>query len=200
METPPGELPAFLAYRLNGEPIPLERGGPVRMVVPWAHGFKSIKWLQRIVLTNDFRANDTYALANNDPESHLKSAAYLDSLADQQAAGQPVVVSGLAISGLSGLRRVEVWVRDNPGRAGRTARRRPGVAGGTVDRGPNRTPAGRLDQRVPRRCVVEAGPGLRSGRPVSPRSGRCATAWCRGLPRSTAWLPASTKCGPAPST
>ncbi len=30
-------------------PIPLERGGPVRMVVPWAHGFKSIKWLQRIV-------------------------------------------------------------------------------------------------------------------------------------------------------
>ena len=51
METPPGELPAFLAYRLNGEPIPLIRGGPVRMVIPWAHGFKSIKWLQRIVVT-----------------------------------------------------------------------------------------------------------------------------------------------------
>ena len=44
-----------MAYRLNGEDIPLERGGPVRMVVPWAHGFKSIKWLQRIVLTNDTR-------------------------------------------------------------------------------------------------------------------------------------------------
>ena len=64
METPPGELPVFVAYRLNGEPLPLERGGPVRMVVPWAHGFKSIKWLQRIVLTNDYKANDTYALQN----------------------------------------------------------------------------------------------------------------------------------------
>ena len=107
METPPGELPAFLAYRLNGDPIPLIRGGPVRMVVPWAYGFKSIKWLQRIVLTNDYKANDTYAEQNNDPESHLKTAAYLDDLPAKFPAAQPVSVSGLVISGLSGLRRVE---------------------------------------------------------------------------------------------
>ena len=68
METPPWEPPPLVAYRLNGEDIPLKRGGPVRMVVPWAHGFKSIKWLQKIVLTNDYQANDTYALQNNDPE------------------------------------------------------------------------------------------------------------------------------------
>ncbi len=118
METAPGELPPFLAYRLNGEPISLIRGGPVRMVIPWAHGFKSIKWLQQIVLTNDFRANDTYALANNDPESHLKSAAYLDGGTDKVPAGKPVFVSGLAICGLSGLKRVEYWLRssdDKPG-------------------------------------------------------------------------------------
>ena len=41
LDTPPGELPPFVAFRLNGGPIPLERGGPVRMLVPWAHGFKS---------------------------------------------------------------------------------------------------------------------------------------------------------------
>src|SRR6185295_14535780 len=111
METPPGELPAFLAYRLNGEPIPLLRGGPVRMVIPWAHGFKSVKWLQHITLTNDYRANDTYALANNDPESHLKTAAYLDDLAGKFSAGQPVFVSGLAMCGWSGLKRVEYWLR-----------------------------------------------------------------------------------------
>jgi len=107
METPPGELPAFLAYRLNGEPIPLIRGGPVRMVIPWAHGFKSIKWLQHIVVTNDYKANDTYAEQNNDPESHLKTAAYLDELPAKIPAGRPVLVSGLVISGLSGLKRVE---------------------------------------------------------------------------------------------
>ena len=47
------------------------------MVVPRGHGFKSVKWLQRIVLTNDYKANDTYALQNNDPESYLKTAAYI---------------------------------------------------------------------------------------------------------------------------
>ena len=111
METPPGELPVFVAYKLNGAPLSLERGGPVRMVVPWAHGFKSIKWLQHIRLTNDYQSNDTYAEKNNDPESHLKTAAYLDDVTAQVAAGNPVVVSGLAISGWSGLSHVEYWLR-----------------------------------------------------------------------------------------
>jgi DMSO/TMAO reductase YedYZ molybdopterin-dependent catalytic subunit len=111
METPPGEMPPFLAYKLNGEPIPLKRGGPVRMVIPWAHGFKSIKWLRKIVLTNDFKANDTYANANNDPESHLKTAAYLDELEPRFAANRPVRIHGLAIAGMSGLARVEFWLR-----------------------------------------------------------------------------------------
>lgn len=107
METPPGELPAFIAYRLNGEPIPLTRGGPVRMVIPWAHGFKSIKWLQRICLTNDYKANDTYAEQNNDPESYLKTAAYLDDIPAQVKADKPLTIRGLAMSGLSGLKRIE---------------------------------------------------------------------------------------------
>ena len=125
METPPGELPAFLAYRLNGEPISLIRGGPVRMIIPWAHGFKSIKWLQHIVVTNDYKANDTYAEQNNDPESHLKTAAYLDEFPKKIPAGQPVVMSGLVISGLSGLKRVEYSLsRDGA---------KPGTPGGDGD-------------------------------------------------------------------
>ena len=43
VESPPDEPPVFLAYRLNGQPLPVSRGGPVRVVVPWAYGFKSIK-------------------------------------------------------------------------------------------------------------------------------------------------------------
>jgi hypothetical protein len=111
METPPGELPAFLAYRLNGEPLSLKRGGPVRLVVPWAHGFKSIKWLRHIALTNDFKANDTYANQNNDPESHLKTAAYIGAAPEKFAAGQTIYLSGSALAGLSGLQRVEHWLR-----------------------------------------------------------------------------------------
>jgi DMSO/TMAO reductase YedYZ molybdopterin-dependent catalytic subunit len=121
METPPWDLGPFVAYRLNGQPLSQARGGPVRMVVPWAHGFKSIKWLQRIVLTNDFRANDTYANQNNDPDSYLKTAAYLDAGPEVFRAGEPVVVRGTAMVGWSGLKRVEYWLRPAGGAHGRLA-------------------------------------------------------------------------------
>jgi DMSO/TMAO reductase YedYZ molybdopterin-dependent catalytic subunit len=110
-ETPPGELPAFLAYRLNGEPISPERGGPVRMVVPWSYGFKSIKWLQQIFLTNNPRNTDTYAEGNNDPESVMKSAAFSDAIPMKHPADRPLLVHGVVMCGPSGVRRVEYWVR-----------------------------------------------------------------------------------------
>lgn len=110
-ETPPGELPVILAYRLNGEPIPLVRGGPVRMIVPWAHGFKSIKWLQQIFLTNDYQTNDTYALRNNDPESYLKTSAYVDDGPESVSKGEPANIVGRVISGLSGFERLEIHLR-----------------------------------------------------------------------------------------
>jgi DMSO/TMAO reductase YedYZ molybdopterin-dependent catalytic subunit len=118
MEAPPWELGPFVAYKLNGGPISLVRGGPVRMIVPWAHGFKSIKWLQRIVLTNNYQANDTYNNGNNDVESHLKTAAYVDSINTPLTvqAGQPIVLTGHVMSGLSGLKRVEYWVRQGDGK------------------------------------------------------------------------------------
>ncbi len=34
LDTPPGELPPFIAYRLNGQPIPLDGGGPVAHAYP----------------------------------------------------------------------------------------------------------------------------------------------------------------------
>jgi DMSO/TMAO reductase YedYZ molybdopterin-dependent catalytic subunit len=118
MEAPPWDLGPFVAYRLNGRPIPLVRGGPVRMIVPWAHGFKSIKWLQQIVLTNEFRANDTYAAANNDPASHLKTAAYLDQGRVVFRANEAVEMTGTVMVGISGLKRVEYWLRPDTGRHG----------------------------------------------------------------------------------
>lgn len=111
METPPGDLPPLIAYRLNGADIPLLRGGPVRMIVPWAHGFKSVKWLQNIVLTNDYKANDTYALQNNDPDSYLKTAAYVDRASQTFRGGDSIYLEGVAMSGWSGLKRVEYWLR-----------------------------------------------------------------------------------------
>jgi DMSO/TMAO reductase YedYZ molybdopterin-dependent catalytic subunit len=113
METAPGELPVFLAYQVNGKPLSLLRGGPVRMIVPWSHGYKSIKWLQHIFVSNDPRNQDTYAEGNNDPDSFLKTAAYLDKNLDGRkfVSGKSITVTGQVISGLSGLERVEYWAR-----------------------------------------------------------------------------------------
>jgi DMSO/TMAO reductase YedYZ molybdopterin-dependent catalytic subunit len=121
METPPWDLAPLVAYKLNGQPISLLRGGPVRMIVPWAHGFKSIKWLHRITLTNDHRANDTYANGNNDVDSYLKTAAYLDAGPEVFKAGQAVTLTGTAMVGWSGLKRVEYWLRPHDGKHGQLA-------------------------------------------------------------------------------
>ena len=129
LDAPPGDLPPFLAYKLNGEPIPLVRGGPVRMVVPWAHGFKSVKWLQKIVLTNTFDANDTYAAAGNDPESYLKTAAYFDSTkAEKYPVGKTIKINGTAMVGWPGLERVEYWLRPDAGTGGKLPPRDPAWA------------------------------------------------------------------------
>jgi len=121
METPPWDLAPLVAYRLNGAPISLLRGGPVRMIIPWAHGFKSIKWLHRITLTNNHLANDTYANGNNEIESYLKTAAYLDDVPAMVNAGQPLTITGTAMVGWSGLKRVEYWLRADAGNHGALA-------------------------------------------------------------------------------
>jgi DMSO/TMAO reductase YedYZ molybdopterin-dependent catalytic subunit len=123
LETPPGHIPVFLAFRLNGRPLPVERGGPVRMLVPESYGFKSIKWLNRIVLTNDYRPNDTYAIENpnypNDPSTFMKTLARLDVHAPQEyRRDDPITMRGVAIVGPSGLKRVEYWLRRDQGTHG----------------------------------------------------------------------------------
>jgi DMSO/TMAO reductase YedYZ molybdopterin-dependent catalytic subunit len=125
LETPPGHLPVFLAFRLNGLPLPIERGGPVRMLVPESYGFKSIKWLNRIVLTNDYRANDSYASEKGDvdyapdPFAPMKTLARLDVHAPQSyRKGEPVTMRGVAVVGASGLTKVEYWLREDRGTHG----------------------------------------------------------------------------------
>jgi DMSO/TMAO reductase YedYZ molybdopterin-dependent catalytic subunit len=110
LEDPPGELPVLLCYKLNGEYLTGKRGGPVRMLVPETYGFKSVKWLQRVVLTNDYRANDTYALGNNDLESPMKTFARFAQVPSTARAGEPITVAGLAQVGISGLVKVQYWL------------------------------------------------------------------------------------------
>jgi DMSO/TMAO reductase YedYZ molybdopterin-dependent catalytic subunit len=78
--------------------------------VPGAYGNKSIKWLQRVFLTNSYQANDTYALKNNDVESPIKTCARFIHTPDSVKAGEPFAITGLAQVGLSGLKKVQYWL------------------------------------------------------------------------------------------
>ena len=42
----------LLAYEMNGEPLTLSHGFPLRLIVPGWYGMASVKWLQRIVVTD----------------------------------------------------------------------------------------------------------------------------------------------------
>jgi hypothetical protein len=110
LEDPPGELPVILAYKMNGREIPGPLGGPVRLIVPGVYGNRSIKWLQHIALTNDFRANDSYAEMNNDVESGLKTFARFIQAPAEVPAAKPWALTGLAQVGSSGLSQVQYRV------------------------------------------------------------------------------------------
>ena len=94
LEDPPGEHPVILCYKLNNQWLSPENGAPVRVIVPDAYGNKSVKWLQKIVLTNEFKANDTYAGWNNDTASHSKTYARFLHVPEKVATGQPVADHG----------------------------------------------------------------------------------------------------------
>jgi DMSO/TMAO reductase YedYZ molybdopterin-dependent catalytic subunit len=105
------DLPPVIAcYKLNGEWLTPERGAPVRIVVPEHYGYKSVKWLTHIVLSNLFYANDTYGAANNDVDSPMKTFAATLHVPNNAKPNTPMPVTGYAQSGISGLSKVQVWV------------------------------------------------------------------------------------------
>ncbi|MGH3630375.1 MAG: molybdopterin-dependent oxidoreductase, partial [Sciscionella sp.] len=44
----------ILAYEMNGRPLPVEHGAPLRLRVETSVGFKMVKWVDRIELIDDY--------------------------------------------------------------------------------------------------------------------------------------------------
>lgn len=40
----------LLAYKMNGQNLPVEHGGPLRVYIPGVIGARSVKWVQRILI------------------------------------------------------------------------------------------------------------------------------------------------------
>lgn len=107
---------AMLALGMNGEPLPLEHGFPVRMVVPGLYGFVSAtKWLVDLEVTT-WRAKAPYWLQRGwAREAPVKTQSRIDAPSGGATVDAgTAVVAGTAWAPHTGIRAVEVRVGDGP--------------------------------------------------------------------------------------
>ncbi|SFC94878.1 DMSO/TMAO reductase YedYZ, molybdopterin-dependent catalytic subunit [Micromonospora sediminimaris] len=107
---------ALLAVGMNGEPLPVQHGFPVRMVVPGLYGYVSAcKWITELELTS-FADFDAYWVPRGwSAQGPIKTQSRIDTPRprNRPAAG-PVTVAGVAWAQHRGIDRVEVRVDEGP--------------------------------------------------------------------------------------
>lgn len=110
----------LVAYEMNGEPIPLRHGYPVRVIVPGLFGEKNVKWVTRIELV-DRDVKGFYESQGWGPGFVVPTHSRFDLPEDaSRIAAAPTTLRGIAFAGARGVRAVEVSL--DGGRIWRTAR------------------------------------------------------------------------------
>jgi DMSO/TMAO reductase YedYZ molybdopterin-dependent catalytic subunit len=112
---------AMLAVAMNGQPLPLAHGFPVRMVVPGLYGYVSAtKWVVDMELTT-FEAFDAYWVQRGwARQAPIKTESRIDT--PRSGARVPagrVAVAGVAWAQHRGISRVDVRVDGGPWRTAR---------------------------------------------------------------------------------
>jgi DMSO/TMAO reductase YedYZ molybdopterin-dependent catalytic subunit len=105
-------LDAILAVGMNGEPLPLEHGFPVRMVVPGLYGYVSAtKWLTELKVTTFDKDEAYWTPRGYSAEAPIKFASRVDTPKVGQAvdAGR-IPIAGVAWAQTVGIERVEVRI------------------------------------------------------------------------------------------
>src|SRR5699024_6830921 len=115
----------LLAWEMNGQPIPLVHGGPLRVIVPGYYGCNNVKYVKRVALTakessshmqqSSYRVRPIGEPSSADQptmwEMNVKSFI-TGPLADPDAniAAGPRVIQGVAFGGTESVDKVEVSV------------------------------------------------------------------------------------------
>ena len=118
----------LLAFEMNGQPLPASHGFPLRAVVPGWFGMASVKWLQRIIVTETpfngyYQSIDYTYWQRRDgmptlvplAEMELKAQIARPSMGEVLSAGAPYRVHGAAWAGTEEVAGVEISI-DGGGR------------------------------------------------------------------------------------
>ncbi len=108
---------AFLATRMNGQPLPPDHGRPLRLVVPGWYGCACIKWVEEIsVVSEDTPATEQmrdYAGRTHQRGVPEKAAEYQPAVID--LAAMPVRVEKWSVEGETRYKVVGIaWGADRP--------------------------------------------------------------------------------------
>jgi sulfite dehydrogenase len=115
---------ALLAWELNGKPVPLAHGGPLRLIVPGYQGVNNIKYIKRLAFTptesdarimaNSYRMAPPGSKGNpSQPsvqEMNVKSWVNAPVADAGPLRAGAVQIHGVAFAGVHAVRRVEVSI------------------------------------------------------------------------------------------
>jgi DMSO/TMAO reductase YedYZ molybdopterin-dependent catalytic subunit len=117
---------ALLAYAMNGEPLPLQHGYPLQLIVPGWYAVASVKWLTGIEATDSpftgyfqtqryvYQTERNGTLASEPVRlQHVRSVITHPSAGQQVTAGD-LAVRGVAWSGAAPIATVEVSIGGGP--------------------------------------------------------------------------------------
>lgn len=94
----------FLAYEMNGQPLPSEHGSPLRLLIPGRYGFRSTKWVSVIrAVTTEHDA--FWEKRGWDEEAVVNTLSYIRAI---YRTGNQVAIGGVAYAGLRGIKSVEI--------------------------------------------------------------------------------------------
>jgi DMSO/TMAO reductase YedYZ molybdopterin-dependent catalytic subunit/rhodanese-related sulfurtransferase/glyoxylase-like metal-dependent hydrolase (beta-lactamase superfamily II) len=119
---------AMLAYAMNGEPLPLQHGYPLRLIVPGWYGVASVKWLTAIDVTDQpfhghFQTTKYWYEPPGGPREPVTlqrvRAVITDPIDGEHVAAGRITLRGVAWSGAAPIDRVEVSFGDGPWQAAR---------------------------------------------------------------------------------
>ena len=102
---------AMLVIAMNREPLPIEHGFPVRIVVPGLYGFVSAtKWITDMELTT-FEAKQAYWLQRDWAQrAPIKTMSRIDSPGSFERISSDTPITGIAWAQTKGIEKVEVRI------------------------------------------------------------------------------------------